>query len=222
MSFHPKSASIILTFILSITLYTEWLTIDGKSVIDLGTFPAQEGRAHTFRLFNSSQRKITIQKIRSTCGCLIGHLSASEVAPGETLEIQTEIRPDSVSGEFSKSIYVETDQPSRRFIRLELKGTAQPLLEIRPAAQFYAGKLKADREYEFRFELLPSRSGIELATPANSDCRLERQKDRWLAFCRLTPSGQEKIVEKTFRIEVISPAARPPLSIHIRGVLEEP
>ena len=121
----------------------------------------------------------------------------------------------------SKILYVETDLAGRRFIRLELKGTAQPLVEITPAVPFYAGKLQAGQVYEFRFELKPSQSGVVLSAAADSGCRLKKSEGKWLAVCKLTPASGTAIVEKEFRIDVVSPAGQPPLSIRIRGLLAD-
>ena len=98
--------------------------------------------------------------------------------------------PGHYRGEFVKTIYVETDIPEQRFVRLELRGEAQSLIdEIKPASPFYAGKLKADHEYQFQFELLPTRDNIELSVTADSNCRLMRHGSKWIAICTLTPKA---------------------------------
>lgn len=197
------------------------LEISGNGVVDFGTYPAAENKEHTFQLVNATQETVKIKKIRSTCGCLVGQVSASEILPGKALEIQTQVKANSVSGKFSKILYVETDLAGRRFIRLELKGTAQPLVEITPAVPFYAGKLQAGQVYEFRFELEPSQSGVVLSAAVDSGCRLEKSEGKWFAVCKLTPAGGTAIVEKEFRIDVVSPTGQPPLSIRIRGLLAD-
>ena len=197
------------------------LEISGNGVADFGSYPAAESKEHTFQLVNATQETVKIKKIRSTCGCLVGQISASEILPGKALEIQTQVKANSVSGKFSKILYVETDLAGRRFIRLELKGTAQPLVEITPAVPFYAGKLQAGQVYEFRFELEPSQSGVVLSAAVDSGCRLEKSEGKWFAVCKLTPAGGTAIVEKEFRIDVVSPTGQPPLSIRIRGLLAD-
>ena len=190
-------------------------------MVDFGTYPAAVNKEHTFQLVNATQETVKIKKVRSTCGCLVGQVSASEILPGKALEIQTQVKANSVSGKFSKILYVETDLAGRRFIRLELKGTALPLVEITPAVPFYAGKLQAGQVYEFRFELEPSQSGVVLSAAVDSGCRLEKSEGKWFAVCKLTPAGGTAIVEKEFRIDVVSPTGQPPLSIRIRGLLAD-
>ena len=75
--------------------------------------------------------------------------------------------------------------------------------------------------YEFRFELKPSQSGVVLSAAVDSGCRLEKSEGKWLAVCKLTPAGGTAIVEKEFRIDVVSPTGQPPLSIRIRGLLAD-
>lgn len=197
------------------------LDISGNGVVDFGTYPAKESKEHTFHLTNTTQKTIKIKKIRSTCGCLVGQISASEILPGKTLQIQTQIKGNSVSGKFSKLLYVETDLTERRFIRLELKGIAQPLVEITPAVPFYAGKLQVGREYEFRFKLEPAQPNVVLSVVADSECQLKKNGREWLAICKLTPASGTAIIEKEFRIDVVSPTGQPPLLIRIRGILAD-
>ncbi len=198
------------------------LEVSEQGKMDFGSFPAREDKSHTFKLLNATQKTVKIQKIRTTCGCLIGQVSAQEIRPGETVLIQTQIKAHSVQGKFVKNIYVETDLPSRRFLRLELKGTARPLVEIFPTAPFFVGKLKAGKKYEFRFTLVATERGVDLAVPAASGCRLEKEDEtKWTAICTLIPQAEQKTVDKVFGINVVSPEKHPQISIRIRGVLEE-
>ena len=215
--------SLMLVVLLSVwigALQADNLKVSEEGKFDFGHFPAWENRTHTFILSNISQKPIKIQKVRSTCGCLIGRISAKEILPGNTMEIQTQIKANSVEGEFVKTIYVETDMPEQRFVRLELRGEAQSLIEIKPASPFYAGKLKADHEYQFQFELLPTRDNIELSVTADSNCRLMRHGSKWIAICTLTPKADSMIIEKKFYINVVSPEKQLPLCIHIRAIFD--
>lgn len=221
MSSQITLLNIILGSICCGRLLASGLEVSGNAIADFGTYSASESRKHTFRLVNTTQGVIKIKKIRSTCGCLIGKVFATEIYPGKTLEIQTQIKSNSVYGKFSKLLYVETDMPERRFIRLELTGIAQPLVEITPAVPFYAGRLQANKMYEFSFELKPSQSGVELDTTIDSGCRLIKSEGKWLAVCKLTPAADKAVVEKEFKINIVSPAGQPPLSIRIRGLLAD-
>ena len=50
-------------------------------------------------------------------------------------------------------------------------------------------------------------------------CRLEKSEGKWFAVCQLTPADGTAVVEKEFRIDIVSPAGQPPISIRIRGTL---
>ena len=176
--------------------YCGSLTISNQGKFDFGSYSAEETRTHTFTLTNLSRRKIKIIKIRSTCNCLINDVSASAILPDASLKIPISIKGNTVSGDFIKSVYLETDLPGQRFIRLELRGKALPFIQIKPAAQIYAGKLKAGREYVFQFELISSHPGIELATASSPELLLSRTATGWEVRCKLTPSPESPVFEK--------------------------
>ena len=157
------------------------LEISGNGVADFGSYPAAESKEHTFQLVNATQETVKIKKIRSTCGCLVGQISASEILPGKALEIQTQVKANSVSGKFSKILYVETDLAGRRFIRLELKGTAQPLVEITPAVPFYAVAAAGSVYWACSSSAAPGRSGRVRSLRRASACRVQPRSAQRLA-----------------------------------------
>lgn len=196
------------------------IIISNNGKIDWGSYPAEENRIHTFTLTNCSQKAIKIIKIRSTCNCLINDVSISEILPGKKMQIQVLVKSNTVSGDFVKSIYVETNMPQQRFIRLELRGKAIPLVQIKPAAQFYAGKLKAGQIYMFQFDLIPSRSSIELSVISNPDLQLTKTTIGWKVVCKLVPSTATPIIEKNYFIKIKNPTGQAPLHLQIRGTVE--
>ena len=136
------------------------------------------------------------------------------------MQIQVLVKSNTVSGDFVKSIYVETNMPQQRFIRLELRGKAIPLVQIKPAAQFYAGKLKAGQIYMFQFDLIPSRSSIELSVISNPDLQLAKTTIGWKVVCKLVPSTATPIIEKNYFIKIKNPTGQAPLHLQIRGTVE--
>lgn len=196
------------------------LDISGGGVADFGSYSALESRSHTFRLTNRTDSAITLKGVRSTCACLTGEVNNRKLLPREDFELPATIAAGSVSGKFSKVLYLETDRSDRRFLRLELKGEARPPVAVSPGTMFYAGKLLPGRQYEFRFELTPDKPGITVSTDKGGDCTLEAKSTGWLLVCRVTPRENESVVEREFRLGIDAPAGVPPLRIQIRGTVE--
>lgn len=196
------------------------LTISSQGKIDFGSYSAEENRTHTFTLTNRSCRRIKIIKIRSTCNCLINNISAPEIPPGESIQIQVSVKGNTVTGGFIKSVYLETNSPGQRFVRLELRGRAIPLIQIKPGAQIYAGKLKAGREYVFLFDLIPSRPEIELSSASVPELLVTKTEAGWRAQCKLTPSSGGGIYEKKYYVRIEKPTGRPLLQLQIRGSID--
>ncbi|MCP4102632.1 MAG: hypothetical protein GY750_14605 [Lentisphaerae bacterium] len=55
-----------------------------------------------------------------------------EKSPRKATELQAKIRPNSISGHLTKAIFVETNTPKQRLLRLTLSGRAIPLLKVYP------------------------------------------------------------------------------------------
>lgn len=196
------------------------LEVSDHGVADFGSYSALESRSHTFRLMNRADTAITLKGVRSTCACLTGEVNNRKLLPREDFELSATIAAGSVSGKFSKVLYLETDLPDRRFLRLELKGEARPPVAVSPGTMFYAGKLLPGREYEFRFELTPDRPGITVFADKSGDCVLEPKAGGWLLVCRVTPRENESVMEREFHLGIGAAAGAPPLRIQIRGTVE--
>lgn len=196
------------------------LEISGGGVADFGSYSALESRSHTFRLMNRADTAITLKGVRSTCACLTGEVKNRKLLPGEEFDLPATLRVGSVTGKFTKVLYLETDLPDRRFLRLELKGEARPPVAVSPGTMFYAGKLLPGREYEFRFELTPDRPGITVFADKSGDCVLEPKAGGWLLVCRVTPRENESVMEREFHLGIGAAAGAPPLRIQIRGTVE--
>lgn len=196
------------------------LDVSDHGVADLGSYSALETRSHTFRVTNRMDSPVTLKAVRSTCACLTGEVKNRKLLPGEGFDLPATIKAGSVTGKFAKVLYLETDLPDQRFLRLELKGEARPPVAVSPGTMLYAGRLAAGKRREFHFELIPDSPGISVSVNEKDDCTLEKRKGGWLFTCGVTPNAEESVWERTFQIDIASPAGAPPVRILIRGTVE--
>lgn len=89
---------------------------------DYGDVFANDLVEHTFELKNTGTNAVEILKVRKTCGCVATVVSAKDVPPGGTAEIQVNVSLKGRSGEQMKVIYVHTDSPETPLLKLVTKG----------------------------------------------------------------------------------------------------
>ena len=101
-----------------------------------------------YEIKNSYNTVVKLGKVRTSCTCADVKYLKSELQPGESTELIVTLKANSLSGPFTHTIYVETDNPKQRFMRFVIKGNAIPLLKVSPEPVRYIGTLQANGCYE--------------------------------------------------------------------------
>jgi len=132
---------------------TPKIQVVGSATHDFGKYPASEQKNASFVIRNDGDEVLRIVKVRKTCGCSSADADCTEVKSGQTCSIHVSIHADSVAGQYAKNVYVESSDPTKRFLRLVVKGDAVQLVEVIPKSQMYAGRLPLNEEWQQTFEL---------------------------------------------------------------------
>ena len=106
----------------------------GSSEFDFGVMERDETRQHTFQLKNVGDASATLKKGDTTCKCTLSELAQGRVAPGETVDVTLEWKPNSFAHSFRQSAnIIVTNDPANPLIKLEVHGrviqTVQPVPE---------------------------------------------------------------------------------------------
>jgi len=165
-----------------------------------------------FEVKNIFSTTIHLKKIRTSCTCADVRYLKSELQPGESTELIVTLKANSLSGPFSHTIYVETDNPKQRFMRFVIKGNAIPLLKVFPEPVRYIGTLQAGKKYEYKYELVPTnpkeKISLELIhpkLPVGTDIKLEKQIDKFLLTVSITPQKEQKSISLNFAVKIKEP-----------------
>lgn len=100
---------------------------------DFGTVFEGEKVARTFRFRNAGQAPLTIDRVRSSCGCTVPRLSAEVIAPGDVAEIEAVFDTARFRGRQVKTIYLHTNDPRQEVVQLTMQGVVAQLIETDPA-----------------------------------------------------------------------------------------
>ena len=87
---------------------------------------------HTFRLANTGDAPLTIQRMRVCCGAT-ADLSAQTIPAGGTADVHVRLSLAGRTGPQKKSIHVISDDPAEPYFQLQLIGTATAEIEAIPS-----------------------------------------------------------------------------------------
>ena len=173
---------------------------------------ANAPQRYIFELKNLEKHRIKLNNIRTSCTCADVKYLKSELLPGESTELIVTLKANSLSGPFTHTIYVETDNPKQRFMRFVIKGNAIPLLKVSSEPVRYIGTLQAGKKYEYKYELVPTnpkeKISLELIhskLPVGTDIKLEKQIDKFLLTVTITPQKDQKSISLNFAVKIKEP-----------------
>ena len=129
---------------------------------DLGCFPAWKAQTQTFTIRNTGESTVNLLRMRSSCSCLAADFQPCTLEAGQETALTVTIPANSVSGDFSKTVFLETDVPGQEFLKLTVSGTAVPAVEVQPKREVYLGRLEAGKERVCVFRLIPASPEMKL------------------------------------------------------------
>ena len=196
---------------------------------DLGRFPAWKAQARTFTVRNTGESAVNLLRVRSSCSCLAADFQPCTLEAGQETSLTVTIPANSVSGDFSKAVFLETDAPGQEFLKLTVSGTAIPAVEIQPRCEIYLGRLQPGEEQVCVFRLVPANSEMSLRLlPPNegagdADARLSRNDDgTYTLELKFTPDASRRFVLIQRQIAIDwQEEALPPLEIKVRFTVAE-
>jgi hypothetical protein len=103
-----------------------------EPVYDFGTVDGSTPVSHTFKIRNAGESDLVIKKIHAPCGCTAFRLANKILPPGESLGIPVTVSLQGRKGLQEKGVYLETNDPEFRSLKLLLRGTVGSGIEIQP------------------------------------------------------------------------------------------
>ncbi len=113
--------SSILLFIYSMAFAASKIVFK-ETIHNLGDIPMDSQREHIFSFKNTGNTDLTINRVRAGCSCTGTLLTKKVLKPGESGEIKVVLHTDRRLGEITKSIYVYSNDPLHKRIRLVILG----------------------------------------------------------------------------------------------------
>ncbi len=89
---------------------------------------------HTFLLENHGKAPLTLKDIKASCECTTAPLTQKTLAPGMALALPVTLDTRNLVGGVDKSLAIQSDDPARPVLILELKALVRNAVEANPAA----------------------------------------------------------------------------------------
>lgn len=217
---------VIISFMFLVGFEVNALNIE-PSKIDFGTFPANERKEASVKIYNTGDSPVKILNVRNTCSCIETRIDKQKIQPDGSTELKIVLIPEGIYGEFNKNIYVETNSKDERFMCIGLYGNSLPLIKVRPEAEFNAGILKKNTIFQKEFELKGSLhiDNIELGQPickGNIQVKMyleEKDKECFLLKYIINTGSQSQKFDSEILIPILKPVGWQPIHINITGVI---
>ena len=113
-----------------------------RSTFDFGKVAQGKNVEHVFIIKNSGDAPLTIGRVSTSCGCTVADVSSRTIAPGKKAEISATFNSTNFSGNVSKNILVQTNDPKVPVHTLTMKGTVLEEIQVIPK-QINLGELQA-------------------------------------------------------------------------------
>lgn len=103
-----------------------------EAAFDFGEMPNDRAVKHVFRLKNEGADVVRILNVRAGCGCMTAQPGTNAAAAGQSIDLSVVMDLKGRQGAQRKAVYVETDSLETPRLRLELRGTAVPEIDVQP------------------------------------------------------------------------------------------
>jgi hypothetical protein len=194
----------------------------GRPRLDLGTYEAEKGASGTLEVRNAGAAVLKIRAVRASCGCTETAIDKRELPPGDTATLRVNMKPMSIFGPFTKTVYVESSDPANALLRLEVAGTAVPLVDVRPSHKLHNLRIPLGKRWEQVFTLKPAAGKtVKLGEPQVKssipvECAVADAPDGgWHVTVAFEPTAGQGHFQCDVTLPVLVPEAAPPVSLAV-------
>jgi hypothetical protein len=106
---------------------------------DFGVLDVRRKCEHRFVIRNVGQAPLELRRGPTTCKCTLSDLPAGPIPPGGQAEIRVGSKIDHLTGPFVHAAKVFTNDPDKKTIRLQIRGSIRKYLEVDPPGIVFSG-----------------------------------------------------------------------------------
>jgi len=138
---------------------------------DFGSIEQGEKIKHVFAFTNAGADPLTIDKVRTSCGCTAAVTSAKTLLPGQKGTIETTFNSSRFHGHIHKTITVYSNDPDEPVVQLKLRGKVAAELVIVPPRELFFGLVEYKKSASKSFLL--TQGGNKPLEVTKAECDLD-------------------------------------------------
>ncbi len=142
------------------------LQVDGTNSVVIGTIYTCDITNVAFRVINTSDKPVLITRLIPTCSCTTGTASTNLVLAGGAFIVTVRLDPNTLKGDFSRGVWVVSDDSDEPYLRLMLVGAVESLFSGAPVGPVVLSAKEAGLPVTNRITLVAAAADVRLGAPA--------------------------------------------------------
>jgi hypothetical protein len=119
---------------------------------------------HAFVIRNEGEAPLKLKKGVVLCKCTVPDIPGGEIAPGESVEVMLEWRPEGTTDAFDKYAEIWTNDPENEKLRLTITGEVTTLVRVEPPAPWTVNSIRESEPTTFTGAIASGRDQFEVVS----------------------------------------------------------
>ena len=136
---------------------------------DFGKVTQGETIKHIFSFDNKGSATLEILGMEPSCGCQAASLSAKQIPPGQSGQIEVTVDTSGLTGAMEKSVTVITNDPRRPSVSLSIRADVQPEISVSTPSIFFENVPKGKEVSKEVIIAVPSERQIRILSAASTE-----------------------------------------------------
>lgn len=145
---------------------------------DFGKASQNQSLKHSFTFKNRGSSVLTIQNVRSSCGCTAALASGKEIPPGQTGTIDVTFNTGSRQGKNEKTITVTTNDPLQQTVTLKISADIEVLLAVAPQQLVFGQIKKGDTAVRYAAMIGNDKDSVKILSAESSHASVQVAADK--------------------------------------------
>ncbi len=128
-----RSPVVLALLLVPVLVAAEPRIVVEPELIEFGSLKQHETRDVQVTITNSGDETLEIREVESTCGCTVPDLEVTELAPGQSTEMQIHFNSKTFQGKQTKYVHVFSNDPQRPAVDLIITANIEVPLFMSPA-----------------------------------------------------------------------------------------
>jgi hypothetical protein len=135
-----------------------------EEIYNFGKMMLGETGSHAFVIRNEGEAPLKLKKGVVLCKCTVPDIPGGEIAPGESVEVVLEWKPEGTTDSFDKYAEIWTNDPENEKLRLTVTGEVRTLVRVEPPAPWTVTSVREDEPTAFNGVIASGQDAFQIVS----------------------------------------------------------